>query len=273
MMMPGDDPQRFVEPAKLKTLLARWLPRDGVDIERAAMYMFHGLVATSWRVGRVLLAGDSAHQMPPFLGQGMNSGIRDAANLAWKLSLVTAGVAPLSLLDTYEAEREPHVRSIVEAAVAIGRIVCEQDPAELVRRDEALALRSPKLMSALAFRLPRLMPGPLVLDGGGEYSAQPVDACGRRFDDIIGPRFLVLLADGVCDDSGETDEVLRWRRDIGALVSSPGRHPAFADALNRMLERYHARVVVVRPDRYVMYSGASLEEAGTAADLLIGAQP
>ncbi|HKP75509.1 MAG TPA: bifunctional 3-(3-hydroxy-phenyl)propionate/3-hydroxycinnamic acid hydroxylase, partial [Longimicrobiaceae bacterium] len=114
-VMPGDDAAALAEEGAVRERLARWLQPDDYEVERAAVYTFHALVADRWRRGPLLIAGDAAHQMPPFLGQGMCAGIRDAANLAWKLELVARGVASPSLLDTYQAEREPHVRRIIEA--------------------------------------------------------------------------------------------------------------------------------------------------------------
>jgi 3-(3-hydroxy-phenyl)propionate hydroxylase len=90
---------------------------------RAAPYRFHALVASRWRVGPILLAGDAAHQMPPFMGQGMCSGVRDAANLAWKLAAVCAGEADEHLLDTYEKERRPHVEAVIEMSIGAGRLL------------------------------------------------------------------------------------------------------------------------------------------------------
>ncbi|MBU6317901.1 MAG: FAD-dependent monooxygenase, partial [Acidobacteria bacterium] len=128
MLLPGEDPAWIQQPEVIDRLLADWVDPATVEVERAAVYTFHGLVADQWRQGRVLLAGDAAHQMPPFLGQGMCSGMRDAANLAWKVDAVVHGADP-ALLDTYQAERAPHVRSIIESAVGFGRLICTTDPA------------------------------------------------------------------------------------------------------------------------------------------------
>ncbi len=87
-LMDGDDPAAMLAPSRISELIAAWFPDRPFEIERTAIYTFHGLVARNWRHQRVFLAGDAAHQMPPFLGQGMCSGLRDAANLAWKLDLV-----------------------------------------------------------------------------------------------------------------------------------------------------------------------------------------
>jgi 3-(3-hydroxy-phenyl)propionate hydroxylase len=135
MLLPGEDPVAMQEPDVVRSLVARWIDPAIVEVERSAVYAFHGLVATQWRRGRVLLAGDAAHQMPPFLGQGMCCGLRDAANLAPKLDLVHRGHAADELLDAYQAEREPEVRVIVELAVAFGRKVCTTDPQAAAQRD------------------------------------------------------------------------------------------------------------------------------------------
>ncbi|WP_420225423.1 bifunctional 3-(3-hydroxy-phenyl)propionate/3-hydroxycinnamic acid hydroxylase [Pigmentiphaga litoralis] len=91
MLMPGDDPAQLVQPDTLWKLVSRWVRPDQATLERAAIYTFHSVITQGWRKGRLLLAGDSAHQTPPFLGQGMCAGIRDAVNLAWKLAAVCRG--------------------------------------------------------------------------------------------------------------------------------------------------------------------------------------
>ncbi len=115
----------MVEPTRVWELLEGWLTPDDADLVRAVVYRFHATVADAMRVGRVFLAGDAAHQMPPFLGQGLCSGIRDAANLAWKLRLVDDGLAGDALLDTYGDERLPHAAGVVEHAVDTGRLIDE----------------------------------------------------------------------------------------------------------------------------------------------------
>lgn len=104
-------------------LLSPWVAPHQAHIVRSAVYRFHAVVAPSMQKGNVFLAGDSAHQMPPFLGQGLNSGMRDAVNLAWKLAFVRRGLASERLLDTYSIERVPHVRSTVAHAADAGRLI------------------------------------------------------------------------------------------------------------------------------------------------------
>ena len=129
MLLPEDqDP----DPWKL---LARWLTPDDAQLWRAAAYRFHALVARQWRRGRVFLAGDAAHQQPPFTGQGMCQGIRDAANLAWKLHYVLAGKAGERLLDTYETERRAHAKRLIGVIKDIGAVIGERDVEKARARD------------------------------------------------------------------------------------------------------------------------------------------
>lgn len=138
MLRPGDDADALRQPAEVRRLLARHVPPDAVEVERAAVYTFHDLVARPWRRGRVLIAGDAAHQMPPFLGQGLGAGLRDAWTLAPLLADAVGG-APAASLDVYEAVRRPHVEAVVRQAVRLGRLVTLPAPLAAVR-DRALRL-------------------------------------------------------------------------------------------------------------------------------------
>ena len=141
MLKPGETPEEMLAEDKIRELLAPWNCADRVRIERKAVYRFHALVAERWRSGRVLIAGDAAHQMPPFAGQGMCSGIRDAANLAWKIAAVIQGRADESILDSYQEEREPHVRAIIGTAIAMGKVVCLLDEPAAAGRDREMLAR------------------------------------------------------------------------------------------------------------------------------------
>ena len=122
-LLPGETWDEMTEPARIWDLLDRWLSPDDAELIRAVVYRFHATVADTMRVGPIFLAGDAAHQMPPFLGQGLCSGIRDGANLAWKLDFVRRGIAGDELLDTYSAERLPHAADVVRHAVDTGRLI------------------------------------------------------------------------------------------------------------------------------------------------------
>jgi 3-(3-hydroxy-phenyl)propionate hydroxylase len=119
-------------------LLSRWIGPEDATLWRCASYRFHALVARQWRSGRVFLAGDAAHQQPPFTGQGMCQGIRDVANLSWKLEYVLRGEADDALLDTYEMERSAHVRRLTGIIKDIGALIGERDPVRARERDRRL---------------------------------------------------------------------------------------------------------------------------------------
>lgn len=122
-IQPDEDAHALDTPDGLWGLLAPWVGPDDARLVRSAVYRFHAVVAPSMRRRNVFLAGDSAHQMPPFMGQGLNSGMRDAMNLAWKMSFVKRGLGTDALLDTYSLERVPHVRSVVGHAADMGRLI------------------------------------------------------------------------------------------------------------------------------------------------------
>ena len=122
-VQPDDNGAALTTDAGLWSLLGPWLTPDDARLVRFAVYRFHAVVAPLMQKGNVFLAGDSGHQMPPFLGQGLNSGMRDAVNLAWKMAFVKRGTANPLLLDTYSAERVPHVRSVVAHAADVGRLI------------------------------------------------------------------------------------------------------------------------------------------------------
>jgi 3-(3-hydroxy-phenyl)propionate hydroxylase len=261
MLVDGDDAAEIAQPESVRELLAPWMDPTDAIVERSAIYTFHGLIAREWRKGRVLLAGDAAHMTPPFLGQGMCAGIRDAANLAWKLERVVRGSSPDSLLDTYGLEREPHVRQFVEAAVNFGRLICTTDRDMAAQRDrDMLAARAAGGGSVGSGGAPPLLPGQLILDGGGAAVVQPFVG-GRRLDDEVGPRFAVLARHVELLDP----DAVPWWHSVGAVVLDADTHPGVADALDAA----GADVVVVRPDRYIMCAGERLAVPGTpTSDLL-----
>jgi len=262
MLLPGEDPVAMQTPEAVAELTAGWLPAGAATVERSAVYTFHGLITTRWRSGRVLLAGDAAHQTPPFLGQGMCSGMRDAANLAWKLHAVLRG-ADEALLDTYQQEREPAVRSIVQAAVDFGRIICTLDPAQAAARDEAMlaARASAADVQDTSEGVPMApLTGSLVTAGGGRPSYQPTLA-GRRLDDLVGPRWLAITRCAAGEDGA-------WWTQRGALVLGADEHPELVALLDAAVapDGIVADAVVVRPDRYVLGGAPTLQHLAAIAE-------
>jgi 3-(3-hydroxy-phenyl)propionate hydroxylase len=260
MLLPGEDPIGMQRSASIRGLLQQFCPHDDLEIVRAAVYRFHAVIARRWRDGALLVAGDAAHQMPPFLGQGMCSGIRDAANLAWKLGLVLGGRCGESLLDTYGAEREPHVRAIVELAVALGGILQTLDPDEAAARDR-LMLDSPTPPPASP--MPPLAPGIFVQPSGGGICPQPAlprpAADAVLLDDLSGDSFSLVLPAGT--ELGALPPWLdQWWRDFGGrIVELP---------TGTELGYHEEQPVLVRPDRYIFGAGDPVELVTSLHDAL-----
>jgi 3-(3-hydroxy-phenyl)propionate hydroxylase len=231
MLMPGDEPEAMLEPERIWQLLKPWIGPHEADIERAVVYTFHAVIAKGWRKGRLLLAGDSAHQMPPFLGQGLCSGVRDASNLAWKLSRVLTGRAPDSLLDSYEAERSPHVRAYIQTAIRLGGIIQTTDPVAAAKRDAEMLANPPKMESIQ----PPLGPG---LHRSGVLGEQPRLADGRRMDEITGYGFALLCEKALAAEMSSDEKF--------SIITD--EHPGVRDYLARL----GTKAVVLRPDRYVL---------------------
>ena len=218
--LTGRECDRHGDAGADRRVLAPWVEPDDVEVVRAVVYTFHAVLAHPWRDRRVFLVGDAAHQMPPFLGQGMCSGVRDAHNLVWKLALVTRGHARDDLLDTYEEERSPHVRSIIETAVALGGLLQTTDPEVAATRDTMML--NPDAKQPDRSEMPGLTSG-VVLEGGG----------GRVVDGDGHFELRTPVATSLPDD------VVTWWRSIG------GRDVIAAGA---------PLAVVVRPDGYVFGS-------------------
>jgi 3-(3-hydroxy-phenyl)propionate hydroxylase len=266
MLLPGEAPREFETDAAVWKLLSRWLtPQDGT-LWRRASYRFHALVASRWREGRVFLAGDAAHQQPPFLGQGMCQGIRDVANLAWKLTAVLQGRARDTLLDTYGVERSSHVRRLTTTIEHIGRNICERDMEKARKRDADLIAQAGGCVKSV----PRqdLIPP---LDGGllapgadsvrGTLFPQPrVNAEGgsRLLDDVAGHGLRLILSAG--GDAAKVAALESVRQCGAQVVRVGGTGWTEADGIvGAWFARYGAAAALVRPDHYVYGVASTIE--------------
>ena len=241
MLMPGDDPETITAPDRIWALLQPWgVGPDDAVIERAAVYTFHATVAQEWRAGRILLAGDAAHQMPPFLGQGMCAGLRDVANLAWKLALVVRGAPAGPLLDSYQSERAPHVQAIVQLALRLGRLIQTTDPEQAEARDRQME-DAPETLRVV---MPPLGPGIAAGRQAGTRAPQLAQPDGRRLDDLAGYRFMVLGCPPVLDAvRAQTAEL--WRLAGACVLRAEGEAHGW-------LLRSGCQAAIIRPDRAIL---------------------
>ena len=291
MINPGETPAEVAHPDSVRQLLSRWLQPDEYELWRASTYRFHALVLGSWRAGRVFFLGDAAHMTPPFLAQGMCQGIRDAANLLWKLALVNRRMATSALLDSYEQERAPHVRQTTLVTKALGALICERDPVAAAQRDELLlremALHPegtvrqtliPGLEAGFLSALPHgprgmLFPQPVVTATTGEE---------RLLDDVTGAVFRLVirverdLNEQLIIQSLRACLSLRGLPIIPVLIGqdlADGEWPVhFYREMNGMLvdwmSNHDCAAIIIRPDHYVFGGCRQLEDASSLVDEL-----
>jgi flavoprotein hydroxylase len=249
-------------------LLGPWGVHPGnAKLERHAVYSFRARWADRWRNGRALLAGDAAHEMPPFAGQGLCAGLRDAANLAWKLDLVLRGAANEAVLDSYTTERAPHVAAMIQLSVALGRIICVADPAEAAERDARMIGEAKQRSSPVDAALPPLGSG--CFEGGapaaGKLFVQDVvrhRGVTGRFDDVVGRGF--VLASPAGDPAAALGpEPAAWFASLGGISAhvAPG---APCEDVNggyaRWFAQHGAAVALVRPDFAVFGAAPKLTD-------------
>jgi 3-(3-hydroxy-phenyl)propionate hydroxylase len=269
----GEDEKTLTsDEAVWKVLHDQGITEAQVEILRAVVYSHHVRVADRWRVGRVFLAGDAAHAMPPWIGQGMSAGVRDVANLCWKLATVLHGHAPDTLLNSYEAERKPHVTEVTRRAVFVGRVITERRPTVVALRNHAVRALT-KLPGALAHGQKRwwipdahydtgffadsghaavgwLIPQPWVIDDKGDTA---------RFDDVLDGNWAVVhtgvLPTGAHAWADARAMVIRLAGPHDATVSD-GVRDSGAILIDWMAAK-NATAVVLRPDGFVYAAAAS----------------
>jgi 2-polyprenyl-6-methoxyphenol hydroxylase-like FAD-dependent oxidoreductase len=263
-------------------LLAKWgiYPGDG-KITRHSVYSFESRLSSKWRVGRVLLIGDAAHTMPPFMGQGLCSGIRDAFNLSWKLDAVLSGEADLALLDTYESERAAHARGITEMSNAVGNLVLMSDPEQARQRDAML--RGGHAPRAPIF--PRLGPGivrspdsPGAHPSDGRPSRQARVALGRRVDrlDQFMRRGWKIISRHPVPTSlfTQRQQDLLSALDVEIAHVSRGASAQYADIDGEYDLWYREsgqKAFLLRPDNYIYGSVRTIEQLPALVDELADA--
>jgi len=283
MVMPGETEAQLSEPRKMRQLLSKVLPDpDNVELIRQRVYTHNARIAERFRVDRVLLAGDAAHIMPVWQGQGYNSGMRDAFNLAWKLALVVNGKAGEALLDSYQQERRDHAKAMIDLSVTAGNVLAPPKRWHGAVRDGISWLLNYLPPVKRYFLEMRFKPMPQYRDGAllaeGEGKTSPV---GKMFiqpkvtletgqvtllDEVIGARF-AIIAWGCNPRWGLTDEqIARWRA-VGVQFiqvvpevqihcdqdNVPGviRVGDTQNRLKNWFAQHDTAIAVVRPDRFV----------------------
>ena len=278
MLQPGETHEEMERPEKVAELLAPWIAPEDLVVERKAVYRFHARCCNTFQQGRVFLAGDAAHITPPFVGQGLVAGLRDVANLGWKLAWVVKGQAAPALLDSYDKERRPHAKKMIGLAKLMGSLVMPRSRFTAITVHGAMRLG--RLVPPLRRQLEELEIKPanrctagFLIPGRprkgitrGAQLAQGLvrhDGQIRPSDDVLGDR-LTLIGFGV-DPRAFLDDATRarWQDHGGAFlhIGLRGQHPAtgtpFAEDLSGCLANGPSRgtLVVCRPDRVILHDG------------------
>ena len=266
MLLPNEDPRVMEGAGQVWRLLQKWLTPADAKLWRAASYRFHALVAAEWRRGRVLLAGDAAHQQPPFIGQGMCQGIRDVANLVWKLDRVLRGQSSAALLDSYGEERGAHVRELTTRIKAIGHVICERDPVAAEARDARILAEGngeprtitrqdivPPLQHGLLATVRHaangtLFPQPWVRTDAGR---QLLDAaCGVGWRLVLDGSNGMVIGSGI-DDRADELGIRVIRIGAGQGAATAGIIEEEDGVVAGWFGRHECAAAIVRPDHYV----------------------
>ena len=271
MLGAGEDPEVERQPERVWQRVAKYLQPTQAELIRAVTYTFRSLMAERWREGRVILAGDAAHQMPPFLGQGMCSGIRDALNLSWRFDMILGGGRGVELLDSYQNERESHVRTVIEKGIELGRVQTMRDPVAAAARDADLIAKRKARANPEKIRFPPLGHGEFGAGTGArELMVQGFGQSGGRadrFDALVGYGPVLLAREGatfaICD---------LHRKALGdagvRLIPIDGSGPTgFVDeggSYRRWFDEHDCDFAAIRPDFHVWgtasASGEPLDE-------------
>ena len=282
MVMPGETEAELSKPENMRKLLAKVLPNpENIELIRSRVYTHNARLAGKFRQGRVLLAGDAAHIMPVWQGQGYNSGMRDASNLAWKLSLVIKGLAADSLLDSYEQERRDHAKAMINLSVLAGHVLAPPKRWQGTLRDGVSWLLNYLPPVKRYFVEMRFKPMPQYTRGALIVPSEKGSPVGKMFiqpkvltdagttvllDEVIGENF-AIIAWG-CDPTwGLTPaQITQWKalgtRFIQVLPDVQLRAPSDAgpdvirvgDSTGRLKEwfaRGTSSIALVRPDRFL----------------------
>lgn len=283
MMLDGETREEMLRPETLRRLLAPVRPLPPEDVIRAVVYRFEARTAAAWGRGRVWLAGDAAHLTPPFAGQGMNAGLRDAHNIAWKAARVVRGADP-ALLASYEAERREPARAMVRLAVAMGEVVMPVGAAKSLLRDALMAGldRFPEARDyvvGMRFKPPPRYDRGLFI-GLDDPAQPPASLIGRMvpnptlwtaagetpLDDLLGPGFALLAQDEAARSWLAAADLTGWPVPVRPVPLGPDVGLADPEGF-RPLRAHRDQLLLIRPDRYALGAFAPGEAKAFLAHL------
>jgi 3-(3-hydroxy-phenyl)propionate hydroxylase len=251
---------------------------DDVEAYREALYPFEGKLASKWRVGRIFLAGDAAHVMTPFYGQGGCSGLRDSINLAWKLDLVLSGKAQEQMLDSYEAERVPHVRVHIDNSDMLGAVIFMEDPAAAAERDRLYTsgqASPPKPDPIIDRGIIDIVDGKRFAPAGLIGPQGIVRSCGRegRLDDLVGWGFQLIVTEeaALARISPAEQSFLDSIHTAMVVIDGDEGKRHFEDVngvYQKFLEEHSLSFLLMRPDFIVFGAGQSVKDLTRVIDSL-----
>lgn len=278
MVKPDESSEEIAKPESAWRLLEPWgLNPDNATLERSAVYRFQALWAEQWRSGRCVIAGDAAHLMPPFAGEGMCAGFRDAVALGWRLNAIVEGTLTDSILDSYVSERIHHAKHYIDFSQQLGNIICISDPEEAAERDR-------RMKAELAARNYEPISGDLVHLGtglwcedcvaAGELSTQGVvEANGKRdrFDQVVGLGWMVIGLN--VDPSAALNEgQMQQLQHLGGRTITIGAQGADCDVVDvegtytEWMTSIGVSYFILRPDFYVAATASSAAELANRFD-------
>ena len=237
----GTCKEEALNPEYVWGLLSRWVNSDEADIERKAIYTFRSTLANDWVKGRFVLAGDSAHLTPPFMGQGMCIGLRDTSNLAWKLISILKSHTTLSFLNSYQIERRPHAKEYILTAIKLGKMLGE------LRSEASGEKRKPIHMKSLAPKIGKAFKIKEA-DFARNLSMQPMLSNGEYIDELIGYNFCLYIDEELAKD---------YKMDA---IDIPIFRSNYDTSVKEYLKSLSTKAILVRPDKYVLGSANTLEE-------------
>lgn len=281
MALPGESREELGRPEKVWELLEPFdVTPDNADLERAVVWRFQAKYLEQWRVGRVALAGDAAHLMPPFAGEGMCAGLRDANNLCWRLDLALRDLADPRILDGYSSERTPHVKWYIDFSVGIGKVICVTDEKEAAERDQRLIAEHEQLKERGPISPHEAVLGPGAwLEGDGHAGKPSVQGrvayrgAAGRFDEVVGRGWTLISAPG--HGQPLTPEQQAVFAEIGGTAVTVGPAGSGADVIDvegvytAWMSAHDVQHLLVRPDFYVAATAATSEQMGRAFDRIV----